>query len=72
MFKNILVPLDGSKLAETALNPAISLGRSMNAGITLLHIIEKDAPKSIHADHHISRVDEAETYLSNLAKTYSG
>ncbi len=69
MFTNILVPLDGSKLAETAFNPAESLARSMNAGITLLHIIEKDAPKSIHSDHHLSQVIEAEAYLKNIAES---
>ena len=66
MLTNILVPLDGSKLAETALSPAVSLASTLGAPITFLHIIEKDAPQSIHADHHISKVDEAENYLNNI------
>ncbi len=67
MFKNILVPLDGSKLAETAVAPATSLAETLGAPLTLLHIIEKDAPREIHSDHHITKADEASVYLKNIA-----
>ncbi|HEY3369457.1 MAG TPA: universal stress protein [Prolixibacteraceae bacterium] len=73
MFKNILIPLDGSKLAEAALSPAESLAKTLNAPITLIHIIEKDAPQVIHSDHHLSRVDEADEYLRHIAEnTFPG
>ena len=71
MFKNILVPLDGSKLAEAAFNPAESLARTLGAPITLLHIIEKDAPQEIHSDHHLTKADEAVEYLKNIAAKVS-
>jgi nucleotide-binding universal stress UspA family protein len=48
MFKNILVPLDGSNLAETALPAAASLAGTLGATITLLHVIEKDALQAVH------------------------
>ncbi len=67
MFKNILVPLDGSKLAESAIPPAVSLAQTLVAPITLLHIMEKDAPQVVHNDYHLSRSDEAMTYLKNIA-----
>jgi nucleotide-binding universal stress UspA family protein len=67
MFKSILIPLDGSKLAEAAINPAVSLSQTLHAPITLLHIIEKDAPQEVHSEHHLTRADEAVTYLDNLA-----
>ena len=38
MFENILVPLDGSQLAELALQPALTIGRQIGATITLLTI----------------------------------
>lgn len=38
-YKHILVPLDGSELAETALNDAFSLAEMSNADITLLQVI---------------------------------
>jgi nucleotide-binding universal stress UspA family protein len=68
MFKHILVPLDGSKLAEAAVPVAVSLTKVLHAPVTLLHIIEKDAPQEIHKDHHITQADEASTYLEELAR----
>lgn len=68
MFKNILVPLDGSKLAEAAIPAAASLAGTLNAPVTLLHIIEQDAPQEIHKDRHITQADEASAYLEQVAK----
>ena len=39
MYKKILVPLDGSKLAEAALHHASELAQLMNAELTLLRVI---------------------------------
>ncbi len=68
MFKRILVPLDGSKLAEAAIPVAVSLAQTLNAPVTLLHIIERDAPQEIHKEHHITQADEASAYLEEVAK----
>jgi len=68
MFKHILVPLDGSKLAEAAVPVAASLAQTLNAPVTLLHIIEQDAPQEIHKEHHITQADEASAYLEQVAK----
>jgi nucleotide-binding universal stress UspA family protein len=68
VFKHILVPLDGSKLAEAALPAAASLAQTFGAPVTLLHIIEQDAPQEIHKDHHITRADEASSYLEGVAQ----
>jgi len=68
MFKHILVPLDGSKLAEAALPIAASLGLTLKATVTLLHIIEQDAPSEVHRDRHLISSAEAETYLAETAK----
>ena len=70
MFKNILVPLDGSKLAETAVSPAASLAKTLGAPVTLLHIIEKDAPQEVHSDHHLTKPDEASAYLQKVALSF--
>jgi nucleotide-binding universal stress UspA family protein len=40
MYKKILVPLDGSKQAESALRLASKLARISNAEITLLRVVE--------------------------------
>lgn len=39
-FQHILVPLDGSYLAEQILNPALTLGKLMRAEYTLLRVVE--------------------------------
>src|SRR5215216_1544806 len=68
MFKHILVPLDGSKLSETAIPVAVSLAKKLNAPVTLLHIIEQDAPHEVHKDRHITQADEASAYLEQVSK----
>ena len=67
MFKHILVPLDGSKLAEAAIPAAGSLAQTLDAPVTLLHIMEQDAPQEIHKDRHITQADEAQAYLEEVA-----
>ncbi|MFH1523425.1 MAG: universal stress protein [Chloroflexota bacterium] len=67
MFKQILVPLDGSKLAEATLPAAASLAQTLKAPVTLLHIIEQDAPAEVHRDRHLTKPDEAEAYLKEIA-----
>lgn len=42
MFKKILVPLDGSRLAECVLPYIVAFARSFNAEITLLRMLEKN------------------------------
>lgn len=68
MLNHILVPLDGSKLAEAAIPVAASLAKTLNAPVLLLHIIEQDAPQEIHSEHHITQPDEASAYLEQVAK----
>jgi len=67
MFKHILVPLDGSHLAETALPVAASLARTLKAPVTLLHVIEQDAPSEVHSDSHLTNAAEAGAYLAEAA-----
>lgn len=42
MFEPILVPLDGSRLAECVLPHAVALGQAFNAKIMLLHVLDKN------------------------------
>jgi nucleotide-binding universal stress UspA family protein len=43
MFKNILVPTDGSKLSQKAVKEAIELAKQTNAKVTALHVYPKFA-----------------------------
>jgi nucleotide-binding universal stress UspA family protein len=67
MFKHLLVPLDGSALAETALPAAVYLAQTLKASVTLIHVIERHAPLTIHGERHLTGVKEARAYLDEVA-----
>jgi nucleotide-binding universal stress UspA family protein len=71
MFKHLLVPLDGSHLAETAVPVAAGLAKMLDAPVTLLHIIEQNAPEAVHRDRHLTNAAEAEAYLKDVAQRFS-
>ena len=70
MFKHILVPLDGSEMAEAALPAAAFLAEKLDARITLMHVIEKNAPSEVHGQPHLHSAPEAVTYLEEMARRY--
>src|SRR5437762_4548123 len=43
-LKNILVPIDFSKLSRKSLNYAIALARQFDATLCLLHVVEQTPP----------------------------
>lgn len=67
MFKKILVPLDGSRLAESILPAAEYLATKFGATLLLLHAIEKRAPQTVHGDRHLSDASGANAYLEQVA-----
>jgi len=70
MLKHILVPLDGSHMAEMALPTTALLASKLEASVTLIHVIEHNAPQRVHGDHHLTNQAEASAYLSLVAQTY--
>ena len=68
MFRHLLVPLDGSRLAERALPAAAFCARSLAASLTLVHVIERNAPAEAHGERHLTTVAEAAAYLSETAR----
>jgi len=70
MFKHILLPLDGSQLAEAAIPFAVKLCRKLDSQITLLHVIEKDASTEIHGQRHLTTEAESCEYLGEIADKY--
>jgi nucleotide-binding universal stress UspA family protein len=67
MFKHIFVPLDGSKLAEAALPAAAFFARCFGAQVSLVHLIEKGRPQTVHEQPHLHDEKEAEAYLAGIA-----
>jgi len=72
MFHHLLIPLDGSGLAETTLPYVRTLahGSGDRAHVTLLHLIERAAPSSVHGARHLTTVPDAETYLTEIAARF--
>ncbi|MGO8693071.1 MAG: universal stress protein [Rectinemataceae bacterium] len=68
MLRHILVPLDGSALAESALTTAGWLARKLDAQVTLVHVIEKNAPSEVHSERHLVTPDEAGIYLDEVSR----
>jgi nucleotide-binding universal stress UspA family protein len=67
-FHRILVPLDGSRLAEAVLPMAGLLARCLDAKVSLLHIIEERPPQTVHGEPHLTTVEQAQDYLTNVAQ----
>jgi nucleotide-binding universal stress UspA family protein len=68
MFSTVLVPLDGSPTAATALPAARALATALGAQVTLLRVVRRPvAPLDGHADE----IREAATYLEGVARELS-
>lgn len=70
-IRHVLVPLDGSSLAECALPWAVAVAQALAARVTLLRVLEKPAI-SIATSHHHDAVDwqmrraEAQSQLARI------
>jgi nucleotide-binding universal stress UspA family protein len=41
----------------------------MRAAITLVHVIERNAPSEVHSDRHLATAEEASAYLAEVARS---
>jgi len=67
MIKRILVPLDGSPMAESVLPVAVAIAGCTSATVILLHIIEDRPPKTVHGEPHLTNIPESQHYLEEVA-----
>ena len=83
MFKSIIVPLDGSQLAEQALLPAVRLAERFGSELLLLRVVtpERSLPSLAYlapraegdpAAAGRSLMDEAQAYLDSLRLPSAG
>jgi nucleotide-binding universal stress UspA family protein len=70
VYTHLLVALDGSVLAETVLPAARLLATRLGAAVTLVHLIEADAPEEVHGERHITTEAEGQRYLAGVAATF--
>jgi len=66
-FRNLLVPLDGSTLAEAAVPVAEALALRLGAKVTLVHVLEEKAPATVHGEPHLMDASEAKAYIQRVA-----
>ncbi len=67
-FNKILVPLDGSHLAETVLPMVGHLAQACQSQVMLLHIIERGASPTVHGDRHLVNDGDALAYLDEISQ----
>jgi nucleotide-binding universal stress UspA family protein len=66
-FARILVPLDGSPLAEAVMPAACSLAKRLGGTLLLLHVLEQEPPAAVHGEPHLCDAREAFEYLERQA-----
>jgi nucleotide-binding universal stress UspA family protein len=66
-MRRILLPLDGSRLAEAALPVGRALAAAAGATLVLLHVLERNATPQVHGERHLTETGEAERYLAHVA-----
>ncbi len=54
MFTHLLVPLDGSKLAEAALPLALTIARQFESNVTLLRVV--NVPRFVVSSHEFAQL----------------
>lgn len=78
MFSHILVPLDGSHLAEAALPPALELASKFNSQLSLVwviqppHLIMTAANGSVYAELLTEMRNQSEQDAQNYLRAHQG
>lgn len=71
-FRHLMIPLDGSDLAEQVLEPTMQLGRLMGASYTLLRVVKPDlgwpAMTFLNETQTRRALDEGHAYLDRIAE----
>lgn len=66
-YKRLLVPLDGSQLAETVIPAVEAIALKASATVTLMHVLEEHAPTTIHGEKHLLDASDAAEYVESVA-----
>jgi len=68
VVRHVLVPLDGSALAEAALPAAAATAIAFDARVTLFHVLEEWPPETVHGQPHLTNAAQAKAYLATVAQ----
>jgi len=69
-YKHLLVPLDGSELAEQALIDALAMAKLIDAEVTLLRVVLPIKDVIAEYTHHAIHIDEQWETRKKLAHDY--
>ena len=58
MFEHILVPLDGTRSAESVLGVCREMALRGNSRVTLVHVIESEGTRIAHGERHLHDAGE--------------
>ena len=73
MYERVLVPLDGSRLAEGILSSILQIASPLDLEVVLLYVVRPIAPQPIEGTRHftfddvVARLKKAREYLAPLA-----
>lgn len=70
MIRKLIVPLDGSRLAESVLPATTYLAQHLQAVVILLHVLEASPPREVHGERHLVTHQEAADYLNSIASKF--
>ncbi len=70
MIGPVIIPLDGSKLAEQAITLGYSIAQHTNRDVLLLQVMEKDTNSLPSRPEQAMRIDELHDYTTSQAKAY--
>jgi nucleotide-binding universal stress UspA family protein len=70
MFNRVIVPLDGTVLAEAILPLTSQLAQKLRAEVVLIHVIEGDETQSVHGQRHLTSAEEAAAYLEQAKQRF--
>lgn len=71
-IRRLLVPLDGSALAQTVVPAVVVIAHAFRAQAILIHVLERNPAASVHGEKHLTDGAEAEAYLLKVAAELKG
>lgn len=66
--KRLLVPLDGSSLAQTVIPAVASFAQAFGAQAILIHVLERNPAETVHGEKHLTDSQDALRYLDDVAQ----
>ena len=67
--RRLLVPLDGSSLAQGVMSAVSALAKAFGAEVILIHVLEQHPPGTVHGEKHLTDGFEAKQYLEKVAES---